>query len=103
MKIALTLLAASLFLASSAAFADPAPLIKASAALTMAEEDLEERGLYGEIYPASINLKTEGVLREETYWEILWNKSFPATETEGAKEFGAKVRMDGSYRRMVRK
>jgi|GEM_PF-1889306 len=87
---------------SLVALADTPPLIKASAALEMAEQDLEERGLYGEIFPTSINLKSEGALRDETYWEILWNKSLPA-QTKGAREFGAKVRMDGSYRRMVRK
>lgn len=92
----------SLSLALTAANADQAPLIKASAAVEMAEKDLESRGKYGQYFPASINLKSSGVLREETYWEILWNRSFKAEQTEGRDEIGIKVRMDGSYTRMVK-
>ncbi len=78
-----------------------APTIKASAAVVIAEADLEERGLYGKYFPESINLKSGGPLKGETYWEILWNDSFPA-QTKGRNEIGIRVKMDGTHLRIVR-
>lgn len=96
-----SLLIAVCLLFTFAAVHAGAPIIKGSAAVAIAEKDLEDRSLYGEVFPESINLKTGGVLKGETYWEILWNKSFPA-QTKGRNEIGLRVKMDGSYSRIVR-
>ena len=41
------------------------------------------------------------MLSKDTYWEVLWNKSFPAV-TKGRNEFGLRIALDGSYKRSVR-
>ena len=38
---------------------------------------------------------------EPDHWEVMWSKEIPA-QTEGRKEIGLKVKMDGTYSRSVR-
>lgn len=77
------------------------PAVNAAQAAQIAQTDLEERGIQGKVYIEQVILKKEGLLKDETYWEIMWNDEFPA-QTPGRKEYGIRVFMDGSYKRAVR-
>lgn len=91
----------SLILAfASQVLANP-PAVNGFEAAKIAQTDLEERGIQNQVYIEQIILKEEGLLKSETYWEIMWNDEFPA-QTPGRKEYGLRVFMDGTYKRAVR-
>jgi hypothetical protein len=49
-----------------------------------------------------MRFKEAGLLGgEPDHWEVMWSKEIPA-QTEGRKEIGLKVKMDGTYSRSVR-
>lgn len=96
-SLALVLVLTTLFLGT--VLANP-PAINAVQAATIAQGDLESRGIQGEIYIAQVLYK-KGSFGSRECWEILWSESFPA-QTEGRNEFGLKVTMDGDYKRLVR-
>lgn len=79
--------------------ADPPPAFNAVAVAQLAQKDLEDRNLQTEIFIAGIEYKG---LFGKPYWAVYWSKRFPSN-TEGMKEWGLKVQLDGSYVRMVRK
>lgn len=77
------------------------PPLKAAEAATIAQGDLDGRGLV-DVYIAEMRFKEAGLLGgEPDHWEVLWSKELPA-QTAGRKEIGLKVKMDGSYTRSVR-
>ena len=76
------------------------PAIGAVAAAQIAQKDLESRNLQGSVYIAQMLLKSKS--GDKSYWEIYWSKRFPAN-TEGYKEIGLKIKMDGSYTRTVKR
>lgn len=79
-----------------------APALKAADAATIAQGDLAARGLEATVYIAEMVYKEAKLLGgEPAHWEVLWSKEFDA-QTEGRKEIGLKVKMDGSYTRSVR-
>ncbi len=78
-----------------------APTLKAADAAVIAQGDLDGRGL-ADVYIAEMRFKEAGLLGgDPDHWEVLWSKEIPA-QTEGRKEIGLKVKMDGSYSRSVR-
>lgn len=76
------------------------PAINAVQAAGIAQADLEERGLQDRVFIAQVIYKKGGFGTEE-YWEVLWNDTFPA-QTEGRKEFGLRIAMDGNYKRSIK-
>lgn len=91
-----------LFVTAAPLRADKTPAIKAAEAAAIAQEDLASRGLDATIYIAEVNYKKGGLLGgEPAHWEVLWSKDFDA-QTQGRKEIGLKIKMDGSYTRSVR-
>lgn len=99
MKTLVLILSLTLSFASQL-LANP-PAVNGFEAAKIAQSDLEERGIQNKVYIEQIILKKEGLLKDETYWEIMWNDEFPA-QTPGRKEYGLRVFMDGSYKRAVR-
>lgn len=97
-----TLLLAALLLVSltTLSYAD-APALNAAQAATIAQEDLASRGLEATVFIVEVNYKKESPFSGSAYWEVLWNQEFDA-QTEGRKEIGLRVSMDGTYKRAVR-
>jgi hypothetical protein len=97
-----TLLLAVLLFASltTYSFAN-APALNAAQAATIAQEDLASRGLETTVFIVQVNYKKESPFSGSAYWEVLWNQDFDA-QTEGRKEIGLRVAMDGTYKRAVR-
>lgn len=89
----------ALFLLTAAVEANP-PALNAVQAATIAQQDLESRGLQGEIFIAQVLYKKGGFGAPE-HWEVLWSKTFPA-QTEGRNEFALKITMDGNYKRAIK-
>lgn len=81
--------------------ADEAPSLKAAEAAAIAQGDLESRGLDATVYIAELVFKKAGPFGGDAYWEVLWSAPFDA-QTEGRKEFGLRIALDGSYKRSVR-
>lgn len=95
----LTLLAALVFGVLTLNAAPPA--LKAPEAAAIAQGDLDSRGVT-DVYIAEIRFKAAGLLGgDPAHWEVMWSKELPA-QTEGRKEIGLKIKMDGSYVRAVR-
>ncbi len=96
------LLALVLLLGLAPLSASDVPALKAADAATIAQGDLASRGLEATVYIAEVVYKKPGLLGgDPAYWEILWSKEFDA-QTPGRKEFGLKVKMDGTFTRSVR-
>lgn len=96
------LLVLALFCSLSLAHADDAPTLKAADAAAIAQGDLASRGLEGSIYIAELIYKSAKLLGgDPAHWEVMWSKEFDA-QTEGRKEIGLKIKMDGTYTRSVR-
>lgn len=94
----LAILALSLCLPAMAS----APALKAAEAAAIAQNDLATRGLEDTVYIAELVYKGTKLLGGEApHWEVLWSKEFDA-QTAGRKEFGLKIKMDGTYLRSVR-
>jgi len=53
------------------------------------------------VYIVEVNYKKESPFSGSAYWEVLWSQEFDA-QTEGRKEIGLRVAMDGTYKRAVR-
>jgi len=82
--------------------ASEVPPLTAGQAVAAAQTDLETRGLQDTVFIAMVSYKKASLLGgEPAHWEVLWSKEFDA-QTEGRKEIGLKVKMDGSYSRSVR-
>lgn len=77
------------------------PSLPAPKAIEIAQADLETRGLQGKVYIYQMTYKKGGVMGGKAHWEILWSDDFPA-QTEGRKEFGLRITMDGNYKRAVK-
>ncbi len=77
-----------------------APALSAADAATIAQADLVARGLDATVYISQILFKKGGLGAPE-HWEVLWSAPFDA-QTEGRKEFGLRVTMDGNYKRAVK-
>ncbi len=96
------LLAALLLLSFCLPAMANAPSLKAAEAAAIAQGDLATRGLEETVYIAEIVYKGTKLLGgEPAHWEVLWSKELEA-QTPGRKEFGLKIKMDGSYTRSVR-
>ncbi len=76
------------------------PALTAVEAATIAQADLDQRGLQGRIFIAQIIYKKGGFGTQE-HWEVLWNETFPA-QTEGRNEFAIQITMDGNYKRSIK-
>ncbi|MEC8824421.1 MAG: hypothetical protein VXX36_01440 [Verrucomicrobiota bacterium] len=94
-------IATAILLINSAALADSTPVITAAQAAQIAQQDLESRGIEGQFYIWQMTYKKDSFMSGKRYWEVLWNKSFPA-QTEGRKEFGLRIQMNGEYTRAVK-
>ena len=94
-------IATAILLINSAALADSTPVITIAQAAQIAQQDLESRGIQDQFYIWQITYKKDSFMNGKRYWEVLWNKSFPA-QTEGRKEFGLRIQMNGEYTRAVR-
>lgn len=95
------LLAVLLFVSLTTSSSANAPALTAAQAATIAQEDLVSRGLDATVYIVEVNYKKESPFSGSAYWEVLWNQEF-AAQTEGRKEIGLRVAMDGTYKRAVR-
>ena len=91
----------AILLINSAALAESTPVITAAQAAQIAQQDLESRGIEGQFYIWQMTYKKDSFMSGKRYWEVLWNKSFPA-QTEGRKEFGLRIQMNGEYTRAVK-
>ena len=76
------------------------PTLNAVAVAQLAQKDLEDRGLQDKYFIYEIAYK--GKIGTPA-WEVLWNKRFPSATSEGYFEIGLRVKMDGSYVRLVKK
>lgn len=85
---------------STLAVADQ-PTLPALKAIEIAQADLDSRGLQGKVYIYQLTHKKGGIMGGKEHWEILWSDDFPA-QTEGRKEFGLRITMDGNYKRAVK-
>ena len=94
-------IATAILLINSAALADSTPVITAAQAAQIAQQELESRGIEGQFYIWQMTYKKDSFMSGKRYWEVLWNKSFPA-QTEGRKEFGLRIQMNGEYTRAVK-
>lgn len=94
-------IATAILLINSAALADSTPVITIAQAAQIAQQDLESRGIQDQFYIWQMTYKKDSFMNGKRYWEVLWNKSFPA-QTEGRKEFGLRIQMNGEYTRAVR-
>ena len=94
-------IATAILLINSAALADSTPVITAAQAAQIAQQDLESRGIQDQFYIWQMTYKKDSFMNSKRYWEVLWNKSFPA-QTEGRKEFGLRIQMNGEYTRAVK-
>lgn len=93
---------ALLFLAPlTSLFSADTPALNAAQAATIAQGDLATRGIEATVYIVEVNYKKEVFLSGPAYWEVLWNEGF-AAQTEGRKEIGLRVAMDGTFKRAVR-
>lgn len=102
MKPLLPALAFVLSCSFSVLKADEAPALKAPDAAAIAQGDLVSRGLDSSVYIAELIYKGSRLLGgEPAHWEVMWSKEFDA-QTEGRKEIGLKIKMDGTYTRSVR-
>ena len=81
--------------------ADDVPVLKAPDAAAIAQGDLASRGLEATVYLAELIYKDSKFLGEPSHWQVLWSKEVDA-QTEGRKEIGLKIKMDGTYTRSVR-
>jgi hypothetical protein len=82
--------------------ADEAPALRAAEAAAIAQGDLASRGLEASVYIAELIYKSARFLGgDPAHWEVMWSKEFDA-QTEGRKETGLKIKMDGTYTRSVR-
>jgi hypothetical protein len=82
--------------------ADEAPALKAADAAAIAQGDLAARGLESSIFIAEVIYKGSKLIGgDPAHWEVMWSKEFDA-QTEGRKEIGLKIKMDGTYTRSVR-
>ncbi|MEX2578931.1 MAG: hypothetical protein WD342_07725 [Verrucomicrobiales bacterium] len=81
-------------------FADT-PALLAPEAVAIAQADLEARDLQDRIFIEQLALKKESVLNGAARWEVTWSGTFPA-QTEGRKEFGLRIAMDGTRKRVVK-
>jgi hypothetical protein len=78
-----------------------APTLNAAEAAAIAQGDLENRQIT-DVHIVEMRFKEAGLLGgEPDPWEVMWSKEIPA-QTEGRKEIGLKVKMDGTYSRSVR-
>ena len=91
----------AIILISSFALADSPPIITAAQAAQSAQQDLESRGIQSKFYIWQMTYKKDSFMNGKRYWEVLWNKSFPA-QTEGRKEIGLRIQMNGEYTRAVK-
>ncbi len=79
---------------------EAAPALSAVDAVTIAQADLASRGLEATVYIAFVSYK-KGALGAPEHWEVLWSSQFNA-QTEGRKEIGLRITMDGNYKRSVK-
>lgn len=77
------------------------PALPVSKAVEIAQADLDSRGLQDRIFIYQLTYKKASVMNGTAHWEVMWNKDFPA-QTEGRKEFGLRITMDGNYKRAVK-
>ena len=78
-----------------------APTLKAAEAAAIAQGDLDSRAIT-DVYITEMRFKDAGLFGgDPDHWEVMWSKELPA-QTEGRKEIGLKIKMDGSYTRSVR-
>ena len=75
-------IATAILLINSAALADSTPVITIAQAAQIAQQDLESRGIQDQFYIWQMTYKKDSFMNGKRYWEVLWNKSFPA-QTEG--------------------
>ncbi len=83
---------------AASAFAAP-PALPIDQAAALAQGDLRERGLSGQLYVASIGLELESLGRRVPYWYARWSQSIAGEEKK--RETGLRINMDGSLVRMV--
>jgi len=77
------------------------PSLPALKAIEIAQADLESRSLNGKVFIYQLTYKKGSILGGKPHWEILWSDNFSA-QTEGRKEFGLRITMDGNYKRAVK-
>ena len=96
MKTPLTTLLA---LAAFALTANAAPL-PIETALGLAQKDLKDRGLAGQVSIVSLSLETGAIMGGKTYWFARWSKSIDLGDQR--RESGVQINMDGSVVRWVK-
>ena len=69
--------------------------------MALAQADLASRGLESTIYIVQVLFKKESLMSGPAHWDVYWSAPFDA-QTEGRKEIGLNIAMDGSYKRSVK-
>ncbi len=96
------LLALALFCSLSLAQADEAPTLKAADAAAIAQGDLAPGTRVLDLHRRiDLQERQTALGGDPAHWEVMWSKEFDA-QTEGRKEIGLKIKMDGTYTRSVR-
>lgn len=76
-----------------------APGVGAVDAATIAQKDLNDRGLGAQYSIVSLTLERRGVSGNGLHWFARWSEPIPGEEDQ--KEIGLKINMDGSIARIV--
>ena len=77
------------------------PSVPVAEAVSLAQEQLNIRGLQGRVYIESVALRSASVLGTKKQWTVLWSEPVPASQ--GRVEVGVEVDMNGSVVRLLKK
>ena len=92
-----TPLTALLALVAFTAQAAPLPI---ETALGLAQKDLKDRGLGGQVSIVSLSLESGTVVGGKTHWFARWSRSVDLGDQR--RESGLQINMDGSVVRLVK-
>jgi hypothetical protein len=92
-----------ILLLAVACFATAAPRLTVEQAAAIAQKNLKDRGVDGQIYVISVVLEPAGVLNKEMHWRAMWSASIPGDTDSKNKtsEVGLQINMDGSVVRLI--
>ena len=82
---------------ASCALAAPLPI---ETALGVAQKDLKDRGLAGQVSIVSLSLESGAIVGGKSYWFARWSQSIDIGEQR--RESGLQINMDGSVVHLVK-
>jgi hypothetical protein len=76
------------------------PQLGVDQAVKLAQHQLKERGLTGQVYITSVTLQADNLQRSAYHWTVKWSREVELDAEK--KESGLEIAMDGSVTRVVR-